>query len=167
LLAHPQGITLFRLAKKKHANLSGIGASLEPGRWNLKGQEAIYTSLNSSTTLLERFVHTPKDQIPKNLAKMTILLAGKWQLSEGNLINDRSEAIIHVFESLQSAQANVWNALAIGPSILGIAVPSVLDPQWNVVLYPGSPFFAAHVELKKVAPFRYDRRMFPEKTAAK
>jgi RES domain-containing protein len=158
---------LFRLARKKHANLSGIGASLEPGRWNLKGQEAIYTSLNSSTTLLERFVHTPKDQIPTNLAKMTIRLAGKWQLSGGVLVNDRSDAVIHVFESLQVAETGVWPVLHGITVPLGVAVPSVLDPQWNVILYPRSSFFSTHVELERVAPFRYDRRMFPEKATTK
>jgi RES domain-containing protein len=155
------------LAKKKHANLSGIGASPEPGRWNLKGQEAIYTSLNSSTTLLERFVHTPKDQIPKNLAKMTIRLSGKWELSNGILVNDLSAAVIHIFESLQLAEASVWSVLRGVTVPLGIAVPSVLDPQWNVILYPENSFFSTHVELEKVAPFHYDRRMFPEKAATK
>jgi len=117
--------------------------------------------------LLERFVHTPKDQIPKNLAKMTIRLSGKWQLSGGVLVNDRSAAVIHIFESLQAAEAGVWPVLRGITVPLGIAVPSVLDPQWNVILYPESSFFSTHVALEKVVPFRYDRRMFPEKATKK
>lgn len=98
---------------------------------------------------------------------MTIRLAGKWHLSSGVLGNDRSAAVIHIFESLQAAEAGVWPVLRGTTVPLGIAVPSVLDPQWNVILYPESSFFSMHVELEKVAPFRYDRRMFPEKAAAR
>lgn len=88
-------------------------------------------------------------------------------MSAGVLVNDRSAAVIHIFESLQAAEAGVWPVLRGTTVPLGIAVPSVLDPQWNVILYSENSFFSTHVELEKVAPFRYDRRMFPEKSATK
>ncbi|MVW84389.1 RES domain-containing protein [Pseudomonas sp. PB101] len=37
--------------------MSGIGAELGGGRWNIKGMRAVYTSLDSSTAILEVAVH--------------------------------------------------------------------------------------------------------------
>jgi RES domain-containing protein len=78
LIQH-QPITLYRLTKAEYANLSGVGAALEPGRWNRLGTEAIYTSTQLGVPLLERLAHTPKDQIPCNLALMKIRIDGNWQ----------------------------------------------------------------------------------------
>ena len=67
-----QPLTLYRLARARYANLSGMGAAFAPGRWNRLGEEAIYTSTEMGVPLLERLVHTPKDLIPSNLAIMRI-----------------------------------------------------------------------------------------------
>jgi RES domain-containing protein len=166
LLVTQSGLTLYRLAKKKYANLSGIGAANDPGRWNLPNQEAIYTSLNSSTTILERFVHTSKAKRPTNLATMTISLPGEWSL-ESSSLKHSSGAIIHIFESLQMAEAGAWSVIRSVNLPLAIAVPSVIDPQWNIVLFPTSSYFWSNVKLLKVSPFRFDARMFPERKSAK
>ncbi len=47
-----QPLTLYRLARAKYANLSGIGAAFAPGRWNRPGQEAIYTSTEMSNSVI-------------------------------------------------------------------------------------------------------------------
>ena len=60
VLRQKQPLILYRLARARYANLSGIGAALYPGRWNQPGQEAIYTSTEVSVPVLERLVHTPK-----------------------------------------------------------------------------------------------------------
>lgn len=69
-------LTLYRLARARYANLSGVGAALAPGRWNREGEEAIYTSTEIAVPVLERLVHTPKDIIPSNLALMKIRVSG-------------------------------------------------------------------------------------------
>lgn len=71
---HP--LTLYRLARARYANLSGIGAAAAPGRWNRPGQEAIHTSTEVGVPVLERLVHTPKELIPSNLALMKIMVRG-------------------------------------------------------------------------------------------
>lgn len=60
LFLRQQPLTLYRLARARYANLSGVGAAFAPGRWNREGQEAIYTSTEVGVPVLERLVHTPK-----------------------------------------------------------------------------------------------------------
>lgn len=77
-----QPFLLYRLARARYANLSGIGAASAPGRWNRSGEEAIYTSTEMGVPVLERLVHTPKDVIPSNLALMKIRVNGNWEIQK-------------------------------------------------------------------------------------
>lgn len=43
-----------------------------------------------------------------------------------------------------------------------VAVPSVIVPVWNVVLYPQATGFWDHVSLESVDAFEFDPRLFPE-----
>jgi len=165
LFIQQKPLTLYRLARARYANLSGIGASLAPGRWNLPGQEAIYTSTEVGVPLLERLVHTSKDLIPSNLALMTLQLSGAWNVEDGRLANRGSNGWIRLYRSLEDAKSNfpeTWGRIAP----FAIAVPSVIVPAWNVVLYPEAPHFWDHVSLIGVEPFEFDPRLFPEKTPA-
>jgi RES domain-containing protein len=140
-------ITLYRLARAKYANLSGAGAAQSPGRWNRPGQEAIYTSTEAGVPLLERLVHTPKDLIPSNLALM------KLSLNPNRL---------KVCLTLEAAQNEFRNPNF--PPDFAVALPSVIVPVWNVVLYPRMPGFWDNVTLESVDPFDFDPRLFPEST---
>lgn len=51
-----QPLILYRIAKARYAHLSGIGAAFAPGRWNRRGQDAIYTSTEVGAPVLERLV---------------------------------------------------------------------------------------------------------------
>jgi RES domain-containing protein len=159
-------LTLYRLARARYANLSGIGASLAPGRWNRSGEEAIYTSTEAGVPLLERLVHTSKDLIPSNLALMTIQLSGDWNVEDDRRLADRSgSGWIRLYKSLEEAEyefPEAWGRMAP----FAIAVPSVIVTAWNVVLYPEAPHFWDHVSLVGVEPFEFDPRLFPERTPA-
>lgn len=50
---------LWRLDQERHAStwLSGIGAEIAGGRWNSKGNKAVYCSADPSTAILEVAVH--------------------------------------------------------------------------------------------------------------
>jgi hypothetical protein len=43
-----------------------------------------------------------------------------------------------------------------------VAVPSVIVPVWNVVLYPQGIGFWDHVALESVDAYEFDPRLFPE-----
>ncbi len=44
---------------------------------------------------------------------------------------------------------------------VAMAVPSVIVPAWNVVLYPQAKGFWRHVAVESINPFDYDPRLFP------
>jgi hypothetical protein len=46
-----------------------------------------------------------------------------------------------------------------------VAVPSVIVPVWNVVLFPQGRGFWDHVSLESVEPFEFDPRLFPDDIA--
>jgi RES domain-containing protein len=162
ILFQANNITLYRLARAKYANLSGIGAAVTPGRWNLAGREAIYSSTEMGVPLLERLVHTPKNVIPSNLAMMKIKLSGEWRESnEQDLYFDVNDGrSIWVFKSL--ARASAMFKITTFRSEIAMVVPSVIVPVWNVVLYPKSPGFSDHVSLESVDKFQFDPRLFPD-----
>jgi RES domain-containing protein len=168
-LVQHQPITLYRLARAKYANLSGVGAALEPGRWNRLGTEAIYTSTEIAVPLLERLAHTPKDQIPSNLAMMKIRINGEWTVFSPDCLARRGGGgAIRVHSTLREARERYYDNPNFGPRHGGdnfaIAVPSVIVPVWNVVLYPQASDFWHHVSLESVEPFEFDPRLFPEGT---
>lgn len=156
-------ILLYRLARTRFANLSGIGAALSRGRWNVSGQQAIYTSMEISLTVLERLVHTPKDQIPDDLALMTIRVEGDW--TRGASLLRQGAAEFQALASLNAAD-EFFRARAenrVQPAMpFALALPSVVVPAWNVVLYPQAEGFWNHVFLVSVDPFVFDPRLFPD-----
>jgi RES domain-containing protein len=144
-----------------------VGAAEYPGRWNLDGQEAIYTSTEVGVPVLERLVHTAKDLIPSNLAMMKIRVAGDWEDQGNALLDPRTGGWMWVYPKLVSAKRDfdIGSYLfAVGISPFALAVPSVIVPVWNVVLYPKGTGFWKHVTLESVECFDYDPRLFLEGT---
>ncbi|WP_339881381.1 RES domain-containing protein [uncultured Algoriphagus sp.] len=57
---------MYRIIGKKYAgDISGIGAALYGGRWNMKGSPVLYTGESKEIALLETIVHTPPSFIPE------------------------------------------------------------------------------------------------------
>ena len=130
-------------------------------------KRAIYTSIELGTCVLERLVHTPKDRIPSDLAVMKIHLSGSW-VRTGRMAFDSPNALkpasptgtFSWYPTLDDARARKRNITFE----LAIAVPSVVAPVWNVVLYPRAAGFWEHVSLASIEPFGYDPRLFPDET---
>ena len=164
LLLH-QPLTLYRLARARYANLSGIGAAMAPGRWNRKGEEAIYTSTEIGVPVLERMVHTPKDLIPSNLALMKIQISGAFTLNEGGIASLAQGAGMWHYKSITRAKEGFRGRDLVARQIFkpfAIAIPSVIVPVWNIVLFPEGRGFWDHVSLESVDSFEFDPRLFPE-----
>jgi RES domain-containing protein len=166
-------ITLYRIARARYANLSGVGAALARGRWNHLGQEAIYTSTERSLPVLEKLVNLRKDLIPSNQALMTISVSGNWEGRENGpldtgIVDRDTGAAFWFYRTLADAKnAFVYSNFSIvgkGLTPFAVAVPSVIVPVWNVVLYPQGNGFWDHVKLENIEPFEFDSRLFPEGT---
>lgn len=64
---------MYRIGKERHADdLSGEGARLFGGRWNLKGTACLYTSSSRALCLLEYTVNVRSNDVPTELAIVTI-----------------------------------------------------------------------------------------------
>lgn len=155
-------LVLYRLARLRYANLSGAGAAAVGGRWNRIGQEAIYTSVETGVPILERLAHTPKDLIPSNLALMTIRVSGNWSREKHTLLDPATLGRIVIFTTIRDAEESFSHDLIDMALPFAVAVPSVIAPAWNVVLYPTGIGFWEHVTLESVEPFKFDPRLFPE-----
>jgi len=161
-------LILYRLAQVRFATLAGSGSALYPGRWNLPGQRAVYTSLEIGTCVLERLVHqSDKNLIPDDAVLMRIQLRGEWV--EQELLNGarlwfdaRSGCTIFCFRSLEAAASLVPGKKGPSPGLIAILVPSVVVPVYNAVLYPDAAGFDEHVALTDVSQFTFDPRLFPE-----
>lgn len=158
-------LTLYRLARARYANLSGAGAAFAPGRWNRLGQEAIYTSTEVGLPVLERLVHTPKDLIPSNLAMMKIRVAGSWEIHKNAVTDPKTGGCMWFYRDIATARDRFKSGshlFATGMNPFAVAVPSVIVPVWNVVLYPEGRGFWDHVSLESIEAFDFDPRLFPE-----
>jgi RES domain-containing protein len=142
---------------------------MAPGRWNQKGEEAIYTSTEIAVPVLERLVHTPKDLIPSNLALMKIQVSGTFNLSEGGVVDLGPGGGMWFYRSIAQAKERLEGKDSIQRLVFrpfAVAVPSVIVPAWNVVLFPEGRRFWDHVSLESVDAFEFDPRLFPEGTPA-
>ncbi|HCN36596.1 MAG TPA: RES superfamily protein, partial [Bacteroidetes bacterium] len=56
---------VFRLVRQKYSyELSGAGSAMNGARWNSKGVEMIYTSINRSLAMAEVLVHFTAATLP-------------------------------------------------------------------------------------------------------
>jgi hypothetical protein len=115
--------------------------------------------------VLERLVHTPKDLIPSNLAMMKIRVAGKWEIHKNAVTDPETGGCMWFYRDIATARKDFRSGshlFAIGMNPFAVAVPSVIVPVWNVVLYPEGRGFWDHVSLESIEAFKFDPRLFPE-----
>ena len=152
-------IRAWRLCQAAHQGtaFTGEGARRYGGRWNHKGQAAVYTAATQSLSALEILVHTDTDLVandyvvfavdfPADVAIETVLpaeLPPRW----------RDEYPPLACQSLGGA----W--LEQGRSAV-LAVPSAIIPsETNYILTPGHPEFA-QLLIQPPAPFTFDPRLW-------
>lgn len=150
-------MTVFRIAQKQYIDdLSGTGAYLYGGRWNLKGTRAVYTASSISLAYLEFLVHQfERDSWPQNM----------W-VSEIGI-----KALDSIIELAQEELPPTWKDLKyhgetqqiaqkyFSRDIIGIKVPSVIVPrEFNVLLNPSHKQFQSSVEVLNKEPLELDKR---------
>ncbi|MBO6772247.1 MULTISPECIES: RES family NAD+ phosphorylase [unclassified Thalassospira] len=151
-------ITAFRLVKRKWmaAAFDGEGARLYGGRWNSRGQPAIYLAGSQSLALLEVMVHLNDYRLLGSyvMFALNIPLAAIEELPE-NLVPADWRA-----EPAPPSTAGVGDAWLNAKSALALAVPSVIIPQErNYLLNPNHPMFEAVVQTASEVQFSADPRL--------
>lgn len=148
---------VHRLSKAKYSSdLSGIGARIAGGRWNLKGTAVLYTAQNRALATVEYLVHVPIAIIPKNLRMVTLEVpdaAPKTTVSIKDL-------------PLQWNQyppppelAKIGTDWITGNSQLLLYVPSAVVPgEYNLLINPSHPDMK-YVKILHVEVYKFDKRL--------
>jgi RES domain-containing protein len=126
-----------------------------PGRWNRKGQRAVYAATSKALALNEVVVHLPKNSRPQGYSMLSITLrTHKLIQSNGVVLRRTPESARRWFETVGLAlQEDVNDPIAF-------IAPSVIVPEYNVVLYPRPMNFEpelAHIEA--IEEFEFDTRL--------
>lgn len=148
----------WRISKaKRAADLSGMGAALEGGRWNDADVAAVYLGLSPAICCLETFVHqTRRPVFPMKLAELELPDEPELYLEP-----DMDELPIG-WASLPADRPSMafGTAWLQSGSHLGLIVPSAVLPlERNIVLNPRHPAME-RVRIRRVMDFTYDERMF-------
>ena len=149
---------LYRIVRRRYADLSGSGGLYAPGRWHDQGVRIVYTATSIALAALEFALHSavrPPD---------TMLMEIE--------ISDDAWPPLLVSDFIGGPLPGNWSAdhghsRPIGMSwleskrSLAIVVPSVAIPrELNILLNPLHPEFEKHVGLAGVEPFFFDPRLF-------
>jgi RES domain-containing protein len=151
---------VYRITKKEHSALDGMGGLYGPGRWHKKGNLVIYTSEHASLAAWEKIVHvTSFENLPKNL------LLVKIEIPDG----------IEIQSVPQKVLVKGWNSYPFaletvdyGTSFLqkkehlALKVHSVIIPdEFNIILNPLHPDIR-NCKVISTIPFVFDQRVSKE-----
>ncbi len=149
----------FRISKTKYiADMSGIGASKFPGRWNLAEVPVLYTAENRALAILEVIVHLPFQKIIDPYSIATIEFPDGW--APNNVFDLAPEFSNYNFLKTNSALSQLigtqWAIENISPVL---KVPSVVVPgEFNFIINPSHPLFPA-AKTVEVVDFNFDERL--------
>ncbi len=96
---------------------------------------------------------------------MKIQVSGNWEKVKNGIFDPKTNGSVWFYRNLASAKDAFDRgpgSFAAGVRPFAVAVPSVIVPVWNVVLYPQGTGFWDHVSLESVDAFEFDPRLFPE-----
>lgn len=148
----------YRLCKREYINdLSGHGAEINGGRWNNKGNPALYAAASRALAVLEVAVHVPFGIIPTNYYMVAI------EIVEGLTI-----AKIEIPDLPDNWNRNpiVKATQYVGDDFLKdnehliLQVPSAtVSGDYNYIINPRHPDFKM-LKITLTEPFEFDSRLF-------
>lgn len=151
-------MNLYRIARPIYADdISGLGASKTPGRWNKAGESTLYTAENPAQCLIEVLAHTTSACLPA--LKLVKLYLPGIEISDLKLValSDLPDGWDSPIP-LPTTQA-LGSRLMMVERCIGIVVPSVLVPDGrNVVLNPEHPALL-QMKMEWSKDFSIDQRL--------
>ena len=138
---------VVRLAKRKHADPSGIG-STTGARWNSVGKQVVYTASCGALAVLEYLAHIPTGILPAGLLLMQIEVPDNLKME-----------VVHDVPADALAFTRIGDEWLDSGATAVLQVPAVLVPrQKNYLLNPHHPLFGA-VSVLESYPFAFDSRL--------
>ncbi|MDB5206976.1 MAG: hypothetical protein JWR72_2051 [Flavisolibacter sp.] len=132
--------------------LTGEGAKLFGGRWNLIGCPCIYTAESKALSVLEYAANVLLEQMPEDLSFTAYEIpADSWSLFSSSQLPCN-------WADTPPVGTAEWGTKQLQEN-LAIRVPSVIIPsEFNYILNPLHPDFKK-VQIKEVASFTFDNRI--------
>ena len=147
---------LYRITREKYAHgISGRGGLLSAARWH-DHVPVIYSSLSSSTAILEVLVHLQPEEIHNDLMIMSIIVPDEINSEELDITDLPAGWKNYPAPAILKRIGNAWLA---AKSALLLYIPSVIDPlAKNVLINPLYPD-ARLLEIVDIQSFTFDRRL--------
>ena len=149
---------IYRLCKEEYRNdLSGHGAEMNSGRWNGKGNPALYTAGTRALAVLEVAVHVPFGILPTNYYMITIEVADEF---------NRTRLEIRDLPENWNRNPPARSTQYLGDDFLKenkyliLQVPSAtVTGEFNYIINPRHSDFKS-VKIAVTEPFEFDSRLF-------
>jgi RES domain-containing protein len=148
---------VYRIVRKEHISLDGMGGLYGSGRWHKKGNLVIYTSEHASLAAWEKIVHvTNFTNLPNNL------LLVKIEIPDNPEIQTVPETVlVKGSNSFPFASETVEFGTTFLRKIeyLALKVPSAIIPEeFNIILNPLHPGIK-DCNVISTIPFVFDKRV--------
>ena len=146
---------VYHLGNTKYANsLTGEGAKLHGGRWNMLGVPCIYTSESKALCVLEYAANLRLEEMPQNISITIYELPPKsWkEISQADLPKNWQEIPA-------PEETKIFGSEALKEKTLAIKIPSAIIPsEFNFILNPLANNFNL-VKIVSIHSFTMDRRI--------
>lgn len=154
-------VIAYRIAQRQYIDdLSGYGAYLYGGRWNLPGVHALYLASHRSLAYMEYLVHQFNREIwPQDLMIASIAIRNESLIREleGHDLPSAWQSMKYEVEVQRTAGSQFSN------KILGFKAPSVVVPgEHNFVLNPQFSNFESEVYITEIDEANFDERLKPK-----
>jgi RES domain-containing protein len=146
---------LYRITRQIHAvDLSGAGGLVSSARWH-DHLPIIYTSVNSSTCILEKLVNMNPDEIHHDMVFSIIEVDES--LGSEVITADQLPGNWKTYPA-PDVLKRVGNAWLKGKTSAMLFVPSVIDPFAQNVLINPLHSGVSNIKVKNITPFTFDGR---------
>lgn len=147
---------LYRLTRSRYAeDLTGEGARLFGGRWNLPGTACLYTSEHRSLCLCEFLVNVTSDLIPDDLQFVTL------RINDNSIYELKEEDLPLQWMAIPTHKTSqeFGSQLLSNNDYIAFRLPSVIIPrEYNVILNPNEELFEKKVVIEDISDFKIDSR---------
>ena len=151
---------VYRIAKKEHSSLDGMGGMYGPGRWHKKGNLVIYTSEHASLAAWEKIVHVASfENLPNNLLLIKIEIPDRIEIQ-----TVPQKVLVKGWDNFPFASetVNYGTSFLQKKEHLALKIPSVIIPdEYNIILNPLHPDIQA-CSVINTTQFIFDMRVLKD-----